>query len=82
LLKELVEKFIIATPMTSQLTVKVGLLTFLCACMSTAPKLGVDASAWDNYLSWYKASPELMTADPTGFLKMCMMEQAPIVMCR
>jgi hypothetical protein len=55
--------------MPSKLIATAGLLTFLSACMSTAPQLGPDASAWDNYLSWYKASPEPMTGDPTGFLK-------------
>ena len=36
--------------------------------MSTSPQLGADASAWDNYLSWYKVTPEATTGDPTGFL--------------
>lgn len=44
------------------------LLTGLTACMSTSPALGPDASAWDNYRSWYKATPEPETGDPTGFL--------------
>lgn len=47
----------------------VGLLSFLSSCMSTAPQLGPDASAWGDYLTWYKANPEPMTGDPTGFLK-------------
>lgn len=55
--------------MNSKLIATVGLLLLLSACMSTAPQLGPDASAWDNYLSWYKANPEPMTGDPTGFLK-------------
>ncbi len=46
----------------------IGLLGILPACMSTAPQLGPDASAWSNYLSWYKVTPEATTGDPTGFL--------------
>lgn len=41
----------------------------LSACMSTAPPLGPDASAWADYLSWYKVTPEATTGDPTGFLR-------------
>ena len=44
------------------------LLALLSACMSTSPQLGPDASAWDNYRSWYKVTPEPTTGDPTGFL--------------
>ena len=40
----------------------------ISACMSTAPQLGPDASAWSDYLSWYKVTPEPETGDPTGFL--------------
>ena len=40
----------------------------LSSCMSTSPALGPDASAWQNYLSWYKVTPEATTGDPTGFL--------------
>lgn len=40
----------------------------LSACMSTAPQLGPDASAWDDYLSWYKVTAEATTGDPTGRL--------------
>tara|TARA_R110002073_G_scaffold297005_1_gene463077 strand:- start:943 stop:1464 length:522 start_codon:yes stop_codon:yes gene_type:complete len=53
---------------------KLKLLSLLClvgilsACMSTAPQLGPDASAWSDYLSWYKVTPEPETGDPTGFL--------------
>jgi len=43
-------------------------LAILSACMSTSPQLGADVSAWDNYLSWYKVTPEATTGDPTGFL--------------
>lgn len=42
-----------------------GLLT---ACLSTATQLGPDASAWSDYLSWHKVTPEAETGDPTGFL--------------
>ncbi|HIA59843.1 MAG TPA: hypothetical protein EYO00_08220 [Gammaproteobacteria bacterium] len=45
-----------------------AVLAILSACMSTSPQLGADASAWDNYLSWYKVTPEATTGDPTGFL--------------
>jgi hypothetical protein len=45
-----------------------SLLAILSACMSTAPQLGPDASAWDNYLSWYKVTPQATTGDPTGYL--------------
>lgn len=45
--------------------VLVGLLS---ACLSTSPQLGPDASAWADYLSWYKVTPEPETGDPTGFL--------------
>ncbi len=43
-------------------------LAILSTCMSTSPQLGADAGAWDNYLSWYKVTPEVTTGDPTGFL--------------
>ena len=48
--------------------ISLGLLTILSACMSTSPQLGPDASAWDDYLSWYKVTAEATTGDPTGFL--------------
>lgn len=51
-----------------KLTTAGFLLSFLSACMSTAPALGPDASAWSDYLSWYKVTPEPTTGDPTGFL--------------
>ncbi len=44
------------------------MLAVLTACMSTSPALGPDASAWSNYRTWYKATPEPETGDPTGFL--------------
>lgn len=40
----------------------------LTACMSTSPALGPDASAWSNYLDWYKVTPQPTTGDPTGRL--------------
>ena len=46
----------------------VGLLFGISACMSTSPQLGPDASAWSDYLSWYKVTPEAVTGDPTGTL--------------
>lgn len=54
--------------MNTKLMITVVFLGSLTACMSTAPQIGPDASAWDDYLSWYKANPEPMTGDPTGFL--------------
>lgn len=54
--------------MTTKILAVIGILLFLTACMSTAPQLGPDATAWDNYLSWYRANPEPTTGDPTGFL--------------
>lgn len=51
-----------------KLSIMASLLLILSACMSTSPLLGPDASAWDNYLSWYKVTPEATTGDPTGFL--------------
>ena len=36
--------------------------------MSTSEPLGPPASAWDNYLNWYRVTPEPATGDPTGFL--------------
>jgi len=54
--------------MKLKLIITVTLLVILSACMSTSPQLGPDSSAWDNYLSWYKVTPEATTGDPTGFL--------------
>lgn len=54
--------------MKQKIITAVSLLIVLSACMSTAPQLGPDASAWDNYLSWYKVTPQPTTGDPTGFL--------------
>ena len=45
-----------------------SLLVMLTACMSTSEPLGPDASAWADYRSWYKVTPEPETGDPTGFL--------------
>ena len=44
------------------------LLVALTACMSTSQPLGPDASAWENYRSWYQVTPEPTTGDPTGYL--------------
>jgi hypothetical protein len=54
-------KSIIAAP----LFVVISVLT---ACMSTSDPLGPDSSAWADYRSWYKVTPEPATGDPTGYL--------------
>ena len=45
-----------------------ALVGLLSACLSTSAQLGPDASAWSDYLSWYKVTPEAETGDSTGFL--------------
>ncbi|NKB32550.1 MAG: hypothetical protein GKR91_05575 [Pseudomonadales bacterium] len=45
-----------------------GFFLLLTACMSTSDPLGPPESAWADYLSWYKVTPEAETGDPTGFL--------------
>jgi len=54
--------------MNLKLITATAALGILSACLSTAPQLGPDASAWDNYLSWHKVTPEAETGDPTGYL--------------
>ncbi|NQV69060.1 MAG: cytochrome P460 family protein [Pseudohongiella sp.] len=54
--------------MKLKLVTMAGLLAVLSACMSTSPQIGPDASAWSDYLSWYKVTPEAVTGDPTGVL--------------
>lgn len=45
-----------------------GILLIVSACMSTSDPLGPPDSAWSDYTSWYKVTPEAETGDPTGFL--------------
>ncbi len=54
--------------MKAKLLTTASLLAILSACMSTSDPLGPPASAWGNYLSWYKVTPQAETGDPTGFL--------------
>jgi hypothetical protein len=54
--------------MTVKIMAAASLFLFLTACMSTSDPLGPPASAWSNYLEWYKVTPEAETGDPTGFL--------------
>lgn len=54
--------------MNSKLAISFIAMAVLSACMSTSAPLGPDESAWANYRSWYKVTPEPETGDPTGYL--------------
>ncbi len=54
--------------MNIKLLTSLLVLTLLSACMSTSEPLGPPSSAWADYKSWFKVTPEPETGDPTGFL--------------
>ena len=54
--------------MTIKIFTGCAALALLTACMTTSAPLGPPASTWADYKSWYKATPEPETGDPTGFL--------------